>query len=271
MDNLKVTLMQSSLHWEDTIANLAMFEEKIWQMKEATDLIVLPEMFTTGFSMQSAALAEHMNMTTFKWLKQQAAQTGAVITGSYIVKDQENYYNRLIWMRPDGSYELYDKRHLFRMAEEHYTYTAGTSRIIPVLKGWRICPLICYDLRFPVWSRNTELTTAQDRPMQEPVYDCLIYIANWPAVRSYAWNTLLQARAIENISYVIGVNRVGTDGKGHSYSGDSSLISPKGERIFHLADEEIMQTITLDADELKSFRQKFPAYMDADTFSLNLD
>jgi omega-amidase len=269
MENLKVTLIQSSLHWEDPIANMAMFEEKIWQLKGATDLIVLPEMFTTGFSMNAAGLAEHMNMSTFKWMKQQAAQTGAVITGSYIVKDKQKYYNRLLWMRPDGSYAVYDKRHLFRMAEEQHTYAAGSIRIITELKGWRICPLICYDLRFPVWSRNCSVDS--ENYSAEPVYDCLLYIANWPAARSFAWSTLLQARAIENISYVIGVNRVGTDGKGHAYSGDSALISPKGERLFYQAADEIMQTVTLDAEELTAFRRKFPAYLDADKFSLNLD
>ena len=268
MENLKITLIQSTLHWEDPVANLAMFEEKIWQMNESTDLIVLPEMFTTGFSMNATALAEHMNMAAFKWMKGQAAQTGAVITGSYIVKEGENYFNRLIWMRPDGSYEVYNKRHLFRMAEEHHTYAAGKNRIIPVLKGWRICPLICYDLRFPVWSRNRPLTSEEAIYPQEPVYDCLIYIANWPAARSHAWSTLLQARAIENLSYVLGVNRVGTDGKGHGYSGDSALISPKGERLFYQADTEIMQTVTLNAEELMAFRQKFPAYLDADTFEI---
>jgi predicted amidohydrolase len=269
MENLRLTLIQSSLHWENSIANMAMFEEKIGQLQGETDLIVLPEMFTTGFSMNASALAEHMNMTTFKWMKQQAAQTGAVITGSYIVKEKDNFYNRLLWMRPDGSFEVYDKRHLFRMAEEHHTYAAGKSRIIPVLKGWRICPLICYDLRFPVWSRNCQLNFHQAHNPQEPVYDCLIYIANWPAVRSHAWSTLLQARAIENLSYVAGVNRIGTDGKGNTYSGDSALISFKGERLFFQADEEFMQTVTLDAEELTSFRHKFPAYMDADSFFLN--
>jgi predicted amidohydrolase len=228
-------------------------------------------MFTTGFSMNAAALAEPMNLTTFKWMKQQAAQTGAVVTGSYIVKEKDKYYNRLLWMRPDSSFEIYDKRHLFRMADEHHTYTAGGKRIIPVLKGWRICPLICYDLRFPVWSRNCELTSQQTDNPHQPSYDCLLYIANWPAARNYAWSALLQARAIENISYVIGVNRVGTDGKGHTYSGDSAVISPKGERIFYQADQEVMQTVSLNAEELNTFRQKFPAYMDADRFFLNLE
>lgn len=261
MENLSLTLIQSALHWENAVANLAMFEEKIWQIKEATDLIVLPEMFTTGFTM-NASLAEPMNLTTFKWMKQQAAQTGAVITGSYIVKEKEQYFNRLIWMRPDGTFEVYDKRHLFRMAEEHQTYSAGTNKIFPTLKGWRICPLICYDLRFPVWSRNTTKGQAL-------AYDCLMYVANWPQARSHAWNTLLQARAIENLSYVIGVNRVGADGKNIAYSGNSAVISPKGEVLFHQADHECIQTIILDAAELMAFRQKFPAFLDADGFEVH--
>jgi omega-amidase len=261
MENLRLTLIQSSLHWENPVANLAMFEEKIWQIKEPTDLIVLPEMFTTGFTMNATALAEPMNLTTFKWMKQQAAQTGSVITGSYIVKEKDQYFNRLLWMRPDGSFEVYDKRHLFRMAEEHKMYTGGSKKIIPVLKGWRICPLICYDLRFPVWSRNTANG-------QTLAYDCLIYVANWPQVRSHPWSTLLQARAMENLSYVIGVNRVGTDGKNIPYSGNSAVINPKGEVVFQEADKECIQAITLDATELAAFRQKFPAYLDADSFEI---
>jgi predicted amidohydrolase len=261
MENLHLTLIQSSLHWENPVANLAMFEEKIWQIKESTDLIVLPEMFTTGFTMNAAALAEPMNLTTFKWLKQQAAQTGAVVTGSYIVKEKEQFYNRLIWMRPDGSFEVYDKRHLFRMAEEHQIYSAGNKKIIPVLKGWRICPLICYDLRFPVWSRNTANG-------QEMAYDCLIYVANWPQARSHAWSTLLQARAIENLSYVVGANRVGADGKDIPYSGNSAVINPKGEVLFHEAEKECIQSVILDAAELTAFREKFPAYLDADSFEI---
>jgi predicted amidohydrolase len=264
MENLTVTLIQSALHWENPVANMAMFEEKIWQIKDTTDLIILPEMFTTGFTMNAKHQAEPMNLTTFKWLKQQAAQTKAVVTGSFIVKEKEMYFNRLLWMRPDGSYEVYDKRHLFRMAEEHQTYTAGNSRIIPQLKGWRICPLICYDLRFPVWSRNSVV----EKTTQSLAYDCLIYVANWPQARSHAWNSLLQARAIENLSYVIGVNRIGADGKNIPYSGDSVVVNPKGEQLFYAGDKEIIQTITLDAQELLSFRQKFPAYMDADGFEI---
>lgn len=268
MENLNVTLIQSSLHWENPVANLAMFEEKIWQIKGATDLVVLPEMFTTGFTMNAASLAEPMNLTTFKWLKQQAAQTGAVITGSFIVKEKGQYFNRLLWMRPDGSYEVYDKRHLFRMAAEHQTYTAGSSRIIPAINGWRICPLICYDLRFPVWSRNIIELNEEDTATISAAYDCLVYVANWPQARSHAWNTLLQARAIENLSYIIGVNRIGMDGKNILYSGDSAVINPKGEQIYYAKDNEVVQTVTLNGEELFSFRQKFPAFIDADRFEI---
>lgn len=261
MDNLTVTLIQTALHWEDAVANLAMFEEKIWQINAPTDLIVLPEMFTTGFTMNAVSLAEPMNLTTFKWMKQQAAQTGAVVTGSYIVKEKEHYFNRLVWMRPDGTFEVYDKRHLFRMAEEHHTYSAGNHKIIVELKGWRICPFICYDLRFPVWSRNT-------MSGETLAYDCLIYVANWPQARSHAWRTLLQARAIENLSYVIGVNRVGADGKDIIYSGNSAVINHKGEILFEQANKEQIHRQILDAEELMAFRQKFPAYLDADSFSI---
>lgn len=259
MQDLTITLIQSDLHWEDTTANLAMFEEKIWEIRASTDLIVLPEMFTTGFTMNAKALAEPMNLTTFKWLKQQAAQTGAVVTGSYIVQEQGHYYNRLIWMQPNGQYDCYDKRHLFRMADEHQTYSAGGKRLIKEIKGWRICPLVCYDLRFPAWSRNLG-----------NVYDLLIYVANWPQARSHAWNILLQARAIENLAYVAGVNRVKEDGKGHSYSGGSALIDFRGQQLFYQQNEEIIHTQTLSKGALVEFREKFPAFMDSDEFEIKL-
>lgn len=254
---LNLCLIQTDLHWENPVANRAMLEEKIFALPETTDLIVLPEMFTTGFTMNAQAVAEPMNLTTFKWLKQMSAQTGAVVTGSYVVQEGGRYYNRLIWMQPDGSFDHYDKRHLFRMAEEDKTYTAGTRRLVKEWKGWRICPLICYDLRFPVWSRNINLE-----------YDLLLYVANWPAARRNPWNTLLQARAIENLSYVAGVNRVGHDGKGIPYSGDSAVIDFKGEVMYRQTDEEAIYQQSLSLDELKAFRQKFPANLDADAFTL---
>ena len=254
---LHLTLLQTSLHWENPTANRAMLEEKIFALPEKTDLIVLPEMFTTGFSMNAKALAEPMNLTTFRWLKQMAAQTDAVVTGSYIVQEKGQFYNRLIWMEPDGSFDVYDKRHLFRMAGEELTYAGGTKRLVKSWRGWNICPLICYDLRFPVWSRNAGLE-----------YDLLLYVANWPAARSTAWNALLQARAIENLSYVAGVNRVGEDGNGHRYAGDSSVIDPKGEVLFRQNQTETVFQTTLSLDELRAYRERFPANRDADDFRI---
>ena len=257
---MHITLLQADLYWHDPVANRAMLEERIFNLSEQTDLIVLPEMFTTGFTMDARAVAEPMNLTTFRWLKQMAAQTGAVVTGSYVVQEGGQFFNRLIWMQPDGKFDTYDKRHLFRMAGEDAIYTAGTHRIIKEWKGWRICPLICYDLRFPVWSRNT------DGQSQEFAYDLLLYVANWPAVRRTPWNALLQGRAIENLSYVVGVNRVGTDGNGHPYTGDSTIIDFKGEVLFRHSDTEIIHQQTLSLDDLQAFRAKFPANLDADSF-----
>lgn len=261
-EEIYVTLIQTELHWESMSANLAMLEEKIWQIGRQTDLILLPEMFTTGFTMNAKNLAEPMNLTTFKWLKQQAAQSKAVVAGSYIVKENEQYFNRLVWMQPDGNFFCYDKRHLFRMANEHQHYAAGKKRLITTLKGWKFCPLICYDLRFPVWSRNV----AENSEMQ---YDCLIYLANFPKARAMAWNTLLRARAIENLSYCIGVNRTGADGNGVLYAGESAVIDMQGNELFYQKDEQVIQTIALKYSMLNEFRQKFPAYLDADGFDFN--
>ncbi len=260
---MKITLLQPDLYWHDPVANRAMLEERIFSLPEPTDLIVLPEMFTTGFTMGARAVAEPMNLTTFRWLKQMAAQTKAVVTGSYVVQEKGMYFNRLIWMQPDGQFDTYDKRHLFRMAGEDAVYTAGTQRIVKEWKGWRVCPLICYDLRFPVWSRNHQ-TESSDFD-----YDLLLYVANWPAARRNAWNVLLQARAIENLSYVVGVNRVGEDGQNHSYSGESAIVDFKGDVLFRQADTEIVHQQTLSLDELRAFRAKFPANLDADSFTLS--
>lgn len=259
---MRITLIQADLYWHDPVANRAMLEERIFNLPEPTDLIVLPEMFTTGFTMEARAVAEPMNLSTFRWLKQMAAQTGAVVTGSYVVQEKGDYFNRLIWMQPDGQFDTYDKRHLFRMAGEETVFTAGTHRMVKEWKGWRICPLICYDLRFPVWSRNQQSTSSQFD------YDLLLYVANWPAARQAAWNVLLQARAIENLSYVAGVNRVGADGNGHLYSGNSALIDYKGAVLFRHEDTEMIHQQTLSLDELKAFRTKFPANLDADRFTL---
>lgn len=266
MQDLKITLIQSDVHWEDIEANLAMFEEKIWQIGATTDVIVLPEMFTTGFTMAAPRLAEHMNMRTTKWMRQMADQTGALILGSFITTVHERYYNRLLWMEPGGNMKMYDKRHLFRMADEHKTYSQGESLLISTWKGWRICPLICYDLRFPVWSRNR-----WDASAKKLNYDLMIYVANWPQIRINAWDTLLRARAIENVSYVVGVNRIGIDGNNIEYNGHSSVISPKGEAIFSNEGDDASRTVELNAHSLQAFRDRFPSYIDADEFNIEFE
>ncbi len=261
MQDLNITLIQSNLHWENVGANLAMFEEKIWKIGQPTDVIVLPEMFTTGFSMDAPRLAEMMDLQTTRWMKQLAAQTGALMIGSFIAKENGKYLNRLVWMEPGGTVKTYDKRHLFRMADEHTIYTPGSNRLISSWKGWNICPLVCYDLRFPVWSRNTWISGEK-----RMAYDALIYVANWPQSRIGAWDSLLTARAIENLSYVVGVNRTGDDGKGIPYNGHSAAIGPKGEVVLAAGEGESIHTVTLDAAALEAHRTRFPAYQDADDF-----
>lgn len=257
MQDLKVTLIQTELYWQNVTANLSMLEEKIWTIQEENDLIILPEMFNSGFTMEASKVAEPMNLTTMKWMKQIASQRKAVVTGSYIVKEGGTFYNRLIWMRPNGEFDIYDKRHLFRMAGENEVFSSGKTRSIFEIKGWKICPVICYDLRFPVWLRN-----------RNNEYDLLICIANWPASRSLAWKALLQARAIENLAYVAGVNRVGTDGKNIPYNGESSFFSPKGDILFSSDNKEQIKTMTFSKGDLDKFRKAFPAFMDADQFSI---
>ena len=283
MQDLSVTLIQTDLYWENPTANLANLEEKIALISTQTDLIILPEMFNSGFTMNAKSVAEPMNFTTFKWLRQQAKKANAVITGSFIVKEGDKFFNRLIWMRPDGSYEKYDKRHLFRMGNEHLTFTAGTERIIVELKGWKICPLICYDLRFPVWSRQEGKETGEREEREEretyslltphlspPSYDLLIYVANWPSARSQVWDILLRARALENQSYCIGVNRVGNDGMGLNYTGNSAIIDFKGNPTFYQQNTEVIHSQSLNYQDLIYFRTKFPAYLDADNFTIEL-
>jgi len=254
---MKVTLIQSDLVWENADANLERFAQKIGSIDFQTDLIVLPEMFGTAFSMKSKALAETMDGKTVNWLKYWAKRKNCVIVGSVIICEQGDYYNRLIWMRPDASFEFYDKKHLFRMANENNYYSAGNQQLITTLDEWRFRPLICYDLRFPVWSRN------------RGDYDVLIYVANWPERRSDAWKTLLRARAIENQCYVIGVNRVGTDGNNVYFSGDSAVISHKGQVLTNIsAGAETSETVNLSLEELNTFRKEFPAALDADNFEI---
>lgn len=257
-EHLRVSLLQADLYWENPDANRAMFEEMIWQLEAPTDIIVLPEMFTTGFTMSPEEFAEPMNLHTHKWMRQIAAQTRAAICGSYIVRENGRYYNRFLWVQPDGKYFWYDKKHLFGMAGEHLHYTAGTAPVIIEWYGWRICPMICYDLRFPVWSRlRSDLH-----------YDLLIYVANWPAPRIHAWNVLLRARAVENQAYCIGVNRIGTDGYGNYYTGESAVIDYTGQELFYAKLTVAKTTVTLDKKQLEKFRQAFPFQNDADRFRL---
>ena len=248
---MNITLVQSALYWENIEKNLSSFEEKLNNIGQ-TDLIILPEMFSTGFSMNASAVAESMDGTAVNWMRKTAAKKNSAITGSLIIREGEKFYNRLIFMRPDGSFEQYDKKHLFTMAKEEETYTAGTEKIIIDYLGWKICPLICYDLRFPIWNRNLE------------DYDLAIYVANWPDRRSYHWRSLLTARAIENQCYVAAVNRVGTDGKDLYYSGHSSLIDPTGEAIYQKADAEDIQQIDLNKEYLIEIRTKLPFLKDRD-------
>jgi len=264
MTDLRISTIQTHLIWQDQSANLRALGVKIRSIPVPTDVIVLPELFSTGFSMATAELAEEMTGPSIEWMKQLALEMNAVITGSLMIKENGKFYNRLIWMQPDGSMSYYDKRHLFRMANEQQYYTAGNTKQIIHWKGWKICPLVCYDLRFPVWSRNTFTNEQYD-------YDCLIYVANWPEKRSFAWRSLITARAIENQAYVIAVNRVGIDGNEIRYSGDSSIVDFKGERISKTEPfGDTTETIQLSYVQLLEYRKSFPVYLDQDGFELNV-
>jgi omega-amidase len=263
MSSLTITTIQTALVWEDREANLPRLEEKINAIEERTEIVVLPEMFSTGFTMQPHLFAETMQGETIEWMKRIAADKRIVLTGSIIVTEEDKFYNRLIWMLPNGEYGYYNKRHLFAYAGEDKHYAAGNKRLIASVKGWKINLQVCYDLRFPVWARQNmgENNT--------PEYDVLIYIANWPERRSHAWKTLLCARAIENQCYVVGVNRVGVDGNKINHSGNSLVIDPLGEVLYHKADEEDTFTITLEKERLEEVRSKFPFWKDGDHFSIN--
>jgi omega-amidase len=303
--SLTITLVQTNLHWEDKAANLRMLEEKINSINQPTHIIVLPEMFSTGFSMHAESLAEPMEGETVTWMKRLATLKRSIITGSLIIKDGTNYYNRLLWVLPNGKLAWYDKRHLFAYAGEGEHYTPGKKRVIASVNGWKINLQICYDLRFPVWARQTPIamqirqqqgihvsgqkvelsrdteprkeisleqqtavvtTTSTEDPT--PEYDLLLYVANWPERRSHAWKTLLIARAIENQCYVVAVNRVGADGNGIHHSGDSCVIDPLGERLYHKANDEDIFTITLHQNQLKEIREKYPFWKDSDEFMI---
>ena len=254
--HLRVTLVQTELAWQDPAANRRSLAGHFRGLAGHTDLVVLPEMFSTGFSMEAEQLAEEMGGPTIGWLREEAAALGCVITGSLIVRDAGRCFNRLVWARPDGSLEYYDKRHLFRLANEQQHYAAGTRRLVTEVKGWRVCPLICYDLRFPVWSRS------------RGDYDLLLYVANLPQRRAHAWATLLKARAIENLSYVVGVNRIGRDGNGTSYAGDSVALDFLGQPLSSEGGGDRVETVVLDLESLQSYRNSFPAQLDADPYEI---
>lgn len=253
---LNIALMQTDLHWELPEANLAMLEEKIWQLPRELDVILLPEMFTTGFSMQTQ-LAEPWNFTSTKWLRKMAEQTKALVGGSFMVKENGNCYNRFVLMKPDGEAFTYNKRHLFTLAGEEKKYARGMEKVILNWKGWNICPMVCYDLRFPVWSRNVGLE-----------YDILLYVASWPAARIAAWDALLKARAIENQAFCVGVNRVGTDGNGLNYPGHSVVYDFTGKAGHEITETDQAIIQQLDKNALEAFRISFPFYRDADAFEL---
>ncbi len=257
MDKIKITMVQSNLYWENREANLSMFTQKLQKSKGETDLIVLPEMFTTGFTMQAKKCAETMNGKAVQWMHAQALQYKCCLAGSLIIEEYGQYYNRLFFFRPDGSFRYYDKKHLFIQSGEDKQYTAGTKKIIETVKGWNILPLICFDLRYPVWSRNSWETEEGQEVKTD--YDVLLYSASWPEERSFAWTTLLTARALENQAYVVGVNRIGVDPRGAVYSGDSMAVNPLGKKISRtLPFEEATETIELDDEELAQLRNNFP-------------
>lgn len=264
MSTLTVSTIQTNLHWENKAANLQMLEEKINSLYGKTELVVLPEMFSTGFSMRPEALAETMEGETLQWMKRLSAANRIILTGSVIIEEEKKYYNRLIWMMPNGKYGFYDKRHLFGYAGEDKHYHPGDKRLITSVKGWKINVQVCYDLRFPVWARQSPKKGEAD----SYEYDVLLYVANWPERRSHAWKTLLCARAIENQCYVIGVNRTGMDGNEIYHSGNSLVIDPLGEVLYHMADEEDIFTITLEKEKLEDIRSRFPFIKDADEFRL---
>lgn len=257
MEDLKITLIQTELAWENTAKNLSHFSDKINQIHQQTDLILLPEMFTTGFSMTPENIAENPNGQTLKWLQEKAKKNQAAISGSIIVKEKDAYYNRLYFVFPNGEYQVYDKRHLFSFAGEDEHYTAGKNRLMVEYKGWKICPLICYDLRFPVWSRNVE------------AYDLLFYIANWPQARIDQWDTLLKARSIENIAYTIGLNRVGQDPNNNLYNGHSAVYSPLGKQLDTANwEEDALLHFTLSKKYLSEIRAQFRFLDDQDQFKI---
>ncbi len=258
MSALNIAILQADLRWHDAAANREHFAASLQDLKPGTDLIVLPEMFTTGFSMDAPGQAESMDGPSLIWLRETAGRSNSAICGSLIIRDSDHYFNRFVLMRPDGTYEQYDKRHLFRLASEDAHYRAGEQNTIITLKGWRIRPQVCYDLRFPVWSRR----------QSDDDFDLLLYVANWPGARHHAWETLLRARAIENQCYVAGVNRCGVDGNDLPYLGGSAIVDYLGHDIVNLGDQPGAGTATVELADMQKFRKRFPFDIDADRFEL---
>lgn len=257
MRDLKVSLIQAATHWHDPQANMNMYAQRIESLAGKTDVIVLPETLLSGFTREARANAEGMQGEGVAWMCEMAQRADAAVTGSLVIAENGAIYNRLIWATPEGGLQWYDKRHLFRMAGEHKRYAGGDRRLVVEWRDWRICPLVCYDLRFPVWCRNRE------------DYDLMLFVANWPRARRHAWRSLLVARAIENLSWVVGVNRIGRDGNEVDYAGDSLIIDPLGEIVADLADRDDSVTCALSAAELREHRERFPAHLDADRFSID--
>ncbi len=261
--NLNIAVLQTDIVWKDIKTNLDRYGKIIAGINKPTDLIVLPEMFNTGFCTQPHDIAETADGYTFEWMADIAQKTLAVVTGSVILQQNNNYYNALVWMKPNGLYSLYLKKHLFSVSNEDKYMTSGKEKIIEDILGWKICPLICYDLRFPVWSKNTYKDGKYE-------YDVLVYVANWPQARAHVFRKLLQARAIENLAYAVGVNRVGTDGNKLYYSGNSAVIDFKGNYMHEIKSEKEDVIISyLDYKQLDSFRKNFNVGADWDNFTIN--
>ena len=258
-NSLTVALVQTNLVWENPIENRRLLNDKINAIKDSVDLIVLPEMFSSGFTMNASEVAETMNGETITWLKTKSKEKQAAIVGSLVISENNNYYNRLVFVEPSGTIFKYNKRHTFTLAGEHKVYTAGNEKVIVNYKGWRICPLVCYDLRFPVWARNVE------------DYDLLLYVANWPKIRVNAWDALLKARAIENMAYCIGVNRVGPDGNNYEYSGHSAAYDVLGHRLDTIPEsKDTTEIVVLDKEHIKKYREKLNFLNDKDDFNLEV-
>ncbi len=269
MQPLSIGILQTSLFWEDRTQNLRTIGDKLAALPSSIHLTILPEMFSTGFSMNPSRFAETMEGSTIQWMKKIAAEKKTILAGSTMIEEAGAYYNRLVWMLPNGKFGQYDKRHLFGYAGEDQHYSTGKKRLIASVNGWRINLQICYDLRFPVWARQQ--STLDEQGKLTPEYDVLVYVANWPTRRAAAWKTLLRARAIENQCYVIGVNRIGVDGNGVDHSGDSAIIDPTGEIIHSCNDRDELFTGTLDPSLLSEARERFPFLQDADPFMILSD